>query len=254
MLVAGCIRTKKWNSVLDIPKEIIKLIEEFYPIGLEFEGSNLKLTWQEKEYLTKYLSQTLIADENVHNDSLSSVAIYEGDRDGMTAKSWHEKVDGNSNLLTLVQTGYNHIFGCFASIKYVGNRKYHKDLKSFLCLIRTQFKDAECPKLCRYVAKSERPDELCADNGPYDGEKFGPCFGFAFDVGIFSSNSSYPVNYVNHGGSTNYPDAFGNILCGGKELDKTNDINKSIKERKHKPIPFDIKRIETHKITRIQYK
>ena len=244
LLIAGCFRIKKWQSDANIPKEIMQLIEEFYPISIEFQGSKLNLTFEEKEHLTEYLLKTLIEDGS--NNFLDATLLYNGKQDGLTSKAWHKKVDGNCNLLTFVETKYDHIFGCFSSVKFESAETYHRDLKSFLCVIRTQFKYAECPKFCRYVAKSEKSKIIRNDYGPYDGADWGPCFGHSFDVGIFSKYA--PHNYVNHTMYTNYPDAFGNILCGGKELDVTNEPNAPLANRKYKPISFDIKHIETFRI------
>ena len=112
------------------------MIEEFYPICLEFKESKLKLKWQEKESLTQYLMQTLVKDnENAMNKSLSSVVLYDAETDGMTANTWHEKCDHNANTFTLVETEYDHIFGCFASVPFDEKiRKRQNDFQSFLCL------------------------------------------------------------------------------------------------------------------------
>ena len=246
-MVSGYIRMKKWQNILNIPDEIIKLIEEFYPIAIEFEGSRLKLTFEEKEYLTQYLMQTLMEQDD-DSKCLSAVLLYDGEKDGMEAKAFHKKCDFNENTLTLVETEYDHIFGCFSSVAFEQKLgEWQKDLKSFLCLIRTQFEITECPKYCRYVSKAEKPNEIYGDRAAYSGSNYGPCFGHSFDVGIFSPWGH--ANYVNHTKYTNYPDAFGNMLCGGKKLERTEDINKKVNERSGGcKFKFDIKHVETYRI------
>ena len=87
---------------------------------------------------------------------------------------------------------------------------------------------------------------MWGDNGPYGDVGFGPCWGHSFDVGIFCPYS--PSNYVAHSKYSNYPDAFGNVLCGGQTLDKTNEDVPPMKRKNFERIKFDIECIETYRI------
>ena len=49
---------------------------------------------------------------------LSAVLLYNGQRDGVTADSWHKKCYFDSNTLTSIHTEYHDIFGCFGSIPF----------------------------------------------------------------------------------------------------------------------------------------
>eukprot|EP01083_Nonionella_stella_P150641 480252_1 len=247
LLISGYIRKNKYEATLgiNIPSDIHILIGRFYPSCIDFEGSRLALSLEEKDTITEYLTKTLICNEE-RSYILSSTLLYNGECDGFGSKEWHRKCDHNINTITIIQTTFNHIFGCFATVAFDGTLKSRKDdKKSFLCLIRSQFENAECPKLCPYTVG-------WGDYGPFNHVDYGPCFGHSFDVGIFAksyaqgSESTYE-NYVNHSEYTNYPGAIGNELCGGTEYDATN-VGKTVPDRAYLAIHFEIKCIETHRI------
>ncbi|KAL7722228.1 TLDc domain-containing protein [Entamoeba marina] len=47
----------------------------------------------------------------------TNTVIYDSDVDGMTARSFNDKVCGHENTMTIVQTTLGHVFGCFNSIE-----------------------------------------------------------------------------------------------------------------------------------------
>ena len=89
----------------------------------------------------------------------------------------------NAKYIVNHQTEYDHIFGCFASEPFgmtTPNGDHFPDVKSFLCVIRTQFEDAECPKFTPFVGEDDGFNGINYF-GPYDHASFGPTFGWAFD-------------------------------------------------------------------------
>ena len=227
-----------------IPTDIKKLIEMFYPLVLDFIGSKLGLMMEEKQYLTEYLSKLLLSGTD-SGDYLSDKLLYDGARDGLRGWIWHNKIDGHKNTLSIIKTEYDHIFGCYASEPFgLADDAYFPDLESFLCVIRTQFKDAECPKFAPFVGKVEGHNGETY-YGPYSDNDTGPAFGWAFDLIIWYDH--YQDCYVHHHAQSRYPNVFGNELCGGKTFDKQ-DKDKPIEDRTSSASYFTLKCFETFEI------
>ena len=240
MLIFGFIRERFQH--LNIPTDVKRMISQFYPMFIAFIGTKMGLTMEEKMHLTEYLIKLLCSEPN---NELSSELLYGGARDGLGAEQWHDKVDGHKNTLSIVQTEYDHIFGCFASEPFDKLKSDHfPDIKSFLCVIRTQFKDAECPKFAPFVGRKDgHHDEFYY--GPYTGACYGPTFGWAFDLCVFAYEQS--SGYVNHNKYSRYPNLFGNELCGGKIFD-SKDRDLPLKDREGKEHDFTIKALETFEL------
>ena len=113
ILLCGYIREILGPKMETIPNDIRILIEIFYPILIDFSESKIILI-EEKRYITEYLTQILTEDSDT-DATLSAVLLYEGERDGLSALEWHSKVDGHKNTLSIIQTNYGNVFGCFAS-------------------------------------------------------------------------------------------------------------------------------------------
>ena len=226
LLISGWLRQELPKSSI-IPHDIFKSIEQWYPLFITIEGSKLGLTDNEKLSLTEFLRQFL-AKQNVNHTTfnLSSKLLYDGKRDGHGAAKWHDKVDGNANTLTLIETEYHHIFGCFACHKYQSLNYTAVNKSSFLFVIRTVFENADCPKII----------EFDGNHGTYDHKNCGPCFGMNFFyLGIFAYKETENYTYLDH--DNNYPGFQGNELVGGESWIKTDDIHR-----------FTIQNIGTHKI------
>lgn len=50
------------------------------------------------------------------DDDLKAVLLYSGERDGFTARAFHNLCDKKSRLLTLIKTNYGKVFGCYIHI------------------------------------------------------------------------------------------------------------------------------------------
>ncbi len=62
LLISGYVRDGTIESVIGriIPNEILLVIAMFYPIYIEFEGSSIKLTVDEKEMITSWLNEQIL--------------------------------------------------------------------------------------------------------------------------------------------------------------------------------------------------
>ena len=232
-LISGWLKRNIITRINNIPNDIIKLITEFYPLLIEFEGSKFNLTDDEKLHLTEYLFKYLSSRQKTGKISnLKASLLYDIDLNGADAINWHKKVDGHYNTLTLIQEmNYKHIFGCFVVDKYQSQTHKHlKDKSSFLFILRsTTLKDVECPKFM----------EIDGEKGPYDHTICGPCFGSTFDFAVFAYN--YECYIGDHGEKSsiksNYPGLKGKEFTGG--------ICDSIRQFRYN---FTIEKMQTHRI------
>ena len=198
LLISGWLKLVLFVDEKDkfIPEDIMKSIEEFYPLFIEFGASKLGLTDDEKMHLTEYLF-TFLAKQNPEKafQNLSATLLYDGERDGHGGPKWHKKVNGHYNTLTLVESDTKHIFGGFAVDKWHDEIKYSENPASFLCLIRSKY--VKRPEFAEYVQTDQ------GVTGPYNASYCGPCFGTGFDIGIFAGNDV--SNYAKTLPNTPYP-------------------------------------------------
>lgn len=98
--------------------------------------------------------------------------LYRGSRDGMSARSFHQKCDGKANTV-LVARSKNHgkVFGAFTVPKWMSHAKgqYQQDSSAFLFSITNQTKHAVY----------QHPD-----NAQYSKEAYGPTYGGGHDLFI----------------------------------------------------------------------
>ena len=227
--MSGYIRDlMKLYPSLDIPKDIIKVIVIFYPCFIKFNGNRVDLTDKEKEIITSWFIDLF----NLQNESciLSSKLLYDHDKDGVTSSysnSFYNNCLNAKNTFSIVQTHFNdHVFGCFLSKplqKWPSNQSGFgpikiEDDKAFLCLIRSGFKKEQLePQIFKIKAD-------CAADAYSEYNNDLPCFGTSFDLQLSSPLS----NYCDHR-YTKFDGIAGNILCGGKEYDKSKRQNFKIK-------------------------
>ena len=138
LIVSGFIREHKLDKMMSqiIPIEIPLIIAAFYPICIAFEGNAFNLSLEEKINITSWLQQQLLQDKEEKNIILSSQLLYDGRQHGFTPIAYNIKCDKESNKLTIVETEYNHIFGCFISVPTDSNQGgYISDkIKPLSCL------------------------------------------------------------------------------------------------------------------------
>lgn len=215
------------TTIDNIPNDIVKLITEFYPLLIEFEGSKFNLTDDEKLHLTEYLFKYLsLRQKKGKISNLKASLLYDIDLNGASGTNWHKKVDGHYNTLTLIQEiNHKHIFGCFVVDKYQSQTHKHlKDKSSFIFLLRSTIKDVECPKFI----------EINGEKGPYDHNTCGPCLGNTFDFAVFA----YEVEcYIGESNRPNYP--------GLKPKEFTGGERDSIRHFRYN---FKIEKMQTHRI------
>ena len=136
LLIFGYFRDQKIESLVDsiIPKEIPLLIGLFYPMFIDFNGNTSDLTMKEKETVTMWLEEVLLNNSTKTRHLLTSSLLYDANKDGYTAKAYHEKCDHEKNKLMIIETEYDHIFGCFLSVTTITNiptMKYYRDQNHF---------------------------------------------------------------------------------------------------------------------------
>lgn len=215
LLISGYFRDHKIESLVDgiIPKEIPLLICLFYPMFIDFNGNTSDLSMKEKEIVTMWLEEVLLDNSTKTSHILTSSLLYDANKHGYTAKAYHEKCDHEKNKLMVIETEYDHIFGCFLSVATITNKiptmKYYADPNSFLCLIRSTFKHQE-PKI--YKLKNTMGTEAY-----FYGDAYGPVFGACEVVLLLHDENTRDAFYLNHMTAT-FTGVYGNILCGGKSL------------------------------------
>jgi hypothetical protein len=100
--------------------------------------------------------------------------LYRGSRDGFRSSNFHEKCDGQSNTLTLIETTKGFIFGGFTPLVWDSTTNTYKSDSS-----RTSF---------LFTLKNSRNIEprkftlSNASNAIYSYSGYGPCFGYGVDI------------------------------------------------------------------------
>ena len=219
VLVQGYIRTLQKSIRIHIPNDILLIIALFFPNVIEFDGCKMELTDDEKEMISKWLSET-ICDAN--NPVLCSTLLYDPDMDGKTASDFHRRCDDHQNLFGMVKIkDSDHIIGFFVSQSFnendpkegtlIGN--YVNDDKVFLCVMRSSFKD-KGPEIFRVKAAD-------AKYAYFNAQDWLPNFGYSDEL---------VINGIDEGGYCRTPDEscfeprpIGNIFAGGNEysIDQT---------------------------------
>ena len=67
-----------------------------------------------------------------YGKKFKSKLIYQMSRDGNNKESMQNKIKNHSNIIVIVKTNENKIFGGYTSLKIEYNNKWKKDNKSFL--------------------------------------------------------------------------------------------------------------------------
>ena len=75
---------------------------------------------------------TLIQLTNAKKSEL----IFKGTRDGFTPPAMHSKCDNKGNLVSIIKTNTNYVFGVFTSVPWNSNNSWTKDENAFIHSIR----------------------------------------------------------------------------------------------------------------------
>eukprot|EP01084_Bolivina_argentea_P162566 282899_1 len=236
LIIFGYIRQQKLESLINkiIPPEIPSLIATFYPIYIDFTTNVFNLTISEKLTITSWIRQQLFSANKPYRyttEILTSTLLYDGIRDGFNYEVYNNQCDNEPNKFIIVETEYNNIFGCFLSvITNCTESRFYSDPKTFLCLIRSQFKGHK-PKICK-IKNIENKVEVSY----YADELLGPVFGAAEVVLLSNNDNDNSSHFVNHDEGY-FQNVHGNELCGGDKYLPESTFNS-----------FEIKNIQTFRI------
>ena len=115
--------------------------------------------------------------------------LFRGSRDGMTSKNFHNKCDNKGPTITLYKNDKDNIFGGYASISWLNKGDYKDAPDCFLFTLANI-----------YNTEPLKFPSLKNGNNVYHGESYGPYFGYAKDIGIYSNfkdncRSDFPISY-----------------------------------------------------------
>lgn len=148
--------------------------------------------------------------------------IYRGSRDGMNAKSFHDKCDNKGKTICLYQNAQGNIFGGYTSIPWTYNStgEYFSDPYSFIFSLTNI-----------YYSKPTKFPISKNSNVIYHYMNCGPVFGYGCDIWMANNFSDENNNYNN----SNFPSSFNDVLGYGKSV-FTGDRNNNNKIIKYKEI------------------
>merc|ERR1712173_327407 len=110
--------------------------------------------------------------------------LYRHSRDGGSAAAFHRHCDGKQNLLVLVHSEFDHVFGGFTSMDWSGNDQWKEDEKAFLFVVRSKFDE----NARIFERKSKSKDVYCYGS-------YGPTFGSGFDLCVDGDNKEISECY-----------------------------------------------------------
>ena len=136
------------------------------------------------------------------------VLIFRGTRDGMNAKSFHEKCDNQGETITLYQNDKGNIFGGYASISWTNNSgSYFSAPGSFIFTLTNIYNT----KPTKFNNKNDGK-EVCHN------KDYGPLFGYECDIRISS-------DFVNGDNYSTFPSSYIDTLGKGKSIFTGNTDN-----------------------------
>ena len=160
----------------------------------------------EKDEIAK-LSKVLF--EKLSSKSVKLKLLYTSSADGDTKEEFHSKCDDKGATLTLVQTEFGHVFGCYTSLSWSSVKSlYNSDDAAFIFLLRSSF-GHDTPKIYTIENDKYKPKAV------YHNLNYGPAFGHGQDIGIDPSGKSWiksGYSYMLNG----------NALCGAQEFEDLN--------------------------------
>eukprot|EP00823_Brevimastigomonas_motovehiculus_P005835 TRINITY_DN445_c0_g1_i1.p1 TRINITY_DN445_c0_g1~~TRINITY_DN445_c0_g1_i1.p1 ORF type:complete len:562 (-),score=164.15 TRINITY_DN445_c0_g1_i1:132-1817(-) len=137
--------------------------------GASFKGSTI-LSAQQQKILNSYYSKEKKAKWTL---------VYKGKKDGLTASSFHAKVDNAGPTMTIIKaSGTNYIFGGFSEQSWGSSAGHRADPKAFLFSM---------------VNRPNRPCRWTISNSSYAiyaNSSYGPTFGSGYDIYVASSMTS----------------------------------------------------------------
>ena len=140
--------------------------------------------------------------------------IFRGTRDGMNAKSFHEKCDNKGETITLYQNDKKNIFGGYASISWTNNSgNYFSAPGSFIFTLANIYNTQPT----KFPNKNDGK-EVCHN------KDYGPLFGNGCDILISS-------DFVNGDNYSTFPSSYSDILGKGRSI-FTGDVNNNNKKIK----------------------
>lgn len=140
--------------------------------------------------------------------------IFRGTRDGMNAKSFHEKCDNKGETITLYQNDKKNIFGGYASISWTSNSgSYFSAPGSFIFTLANIYNTQPT----KFPNKNDGK-EVCHN------KDYGPLFGNDCDILISS-------DFVNGDNYSTFPSSYSDILGKGRSI-FTGDVNNNNKKIK----------------------
>ena len=135
------------------------------------------------------------------------VLIFRGTRDGMNAKSFHNKYDNKGETITLYQNDKGNIFGGYASIPWTSNTgSYFSAPNSFIFTLTNIYNTNPI----KFPNKNDGK-EVCHNLN------YGPLFGEGCDILISS-------DFLNGDNYSTFPSSYVDSLGKGKSI-FTGDIN-----------------------------
>jgi hypothetical protein len=116
--------------------------------------------------------------------------LYHGSRDGFGASNFHQKCDGKSNTLTVIETTKGFVFGGFTPVAWDSSNSYKPDSsqKSFLFTVKNP-RGSEGRK---FVMASTAEAIYC-------GSSYGPTFGGGHDIHVANGCNGNTSSYTSLG-------------------------------------------------------
>ena len=208
-IVWGYIR-EQTDKILDVPNAIKSECLKF--LGMGYIESSILTNNETQEILFDILSS-----QSIHSNIVSGVSLlHRASRDGFDAFRFRSSCMDKKNLLTIIQSKNNHIFGAYAMnglCKSNNNISSHwiEDNKAFLFLIQTankEFNKKSMPKI--YKIDSYESEYAVKDT------LIGLAFGGGFDLFICDQCNVQKKSYCkSHGDTYNIDD--GAMFCGSTD-------------------------------------
>jgi hypothetical protein len=116
--------------------------------------------------------------------------LYRGSRDGFSASNFHEKCDGRSNTLTVIETTKGFVFGGFTPVALASNKSWESDSsrKTFLFTVKNP-RGSEGRKF----VMAGTANAIYCDSG------YGPLFGAGHNIYVVDGCNANSTSYTNLG-------------------------------------------------------
>ena len=113
-------------------KEIINNNRTSFNMNMKFKEKLMKSLISQSNIIRNTFEIDFLLNKLIKLNPLAFTLLYKGSQDTDNCKSFHQKCDGQKNILLFILTSKNYIFGGYTSAGFDSSGNAKKDMESFL--------------------------------------------------------------------------------------------------------------------------